>query len=334
MELPSLPFGTGRLDSVELVPFRAGIAAGAMAVMTSHLALPLIDPTGRPATLSRPVITGLLRRRLGFNGIVVTDGMRMQGITDHFSSAEAAINAIDAGADAVLGIADIDSAFRGVVAAVRSGRIPLERIDLSCRRILAAKEWAGLATKRTVSIDSIFRIVGTEEFRRTAEEISDASVTLLRNEGGVVPLKKTAHVTLVTVSEDPQPGLGIDLCEELEPSVALRLRCPGLQRDRERAIRRDQGGRRILRRACRGDLSLRRRLEGGSPVRRAPAGFSGFPGTLSGARHRSGVRRSVRPGQNSRDAGHHDAVQRAQPLRRCRWPARSPAGSGSEGSRR
>jgi beta-N-acetylhexosaminidase len=219
MELPSLPFGIQRLDSVELVPFRAGIAAGARAVMTSHIALPKIDPTGRPATLSQPVITGILRTRLGFGGIVVTDGMRMQGITDHFSSAEAAINAIDAGADAILAITDIDSAFKGVVAAVRSGRISEERIDTSVRRILAAKEWAGLAADRTVAVDSIFSVVGAEEFRREAEEISDASVTLLRNAGDVIPLKRTAAVTLVTVSEDPQPQLGIDLQEQMERSV-------------------------------------------------------------------------------------------------------------------
>jgi beta-N-acetylhexosaminidase len=219
MELPSLPFSLQRLDSVELVPFRAGIAAGARAVMTSHLALPEIDPTGRPATLSRPVITGILRTRLGFGGIVVTDGMRMQGITDHFSSAEAAITAIEAGADAILAIADIDSAFRGVVAAVRAGRVSEERINASVRRILAAKEWAGLAAMRTVPVDSIFSIVGAEEFRRKAEEISDASITLLRNTGDVIPLKRSAVVTLVTVSEDPQPLLGIDLQEGVEPFV-------------------------------------------------------------------------------------------------------------------
>ena len=219
MELPSLPFSLRRLDSVELVPFRAGIAAGARAVMTSHLALPEIDPAGRPATLSRPVITGILRTRLGFGGIVVTDGMRMQGITDHFSSPEAAINVIEAGGDAILAIADIDSAFEGVVAAVRAGRISLERLDTSVRRILAAKEWVGLAAKRTVPVDSVFRIVGTGEFRRKAEEISDASVTLLRNAGNVIPLKRTAVVTIVTVSEDPQPGLGIDLLEGMEPFV-------------------------------------------------------------------------------------------------------------------
>ncbi len=219
MELPSLPFGYARLDSVELVPFRAGIAAGARAVMTSHLALPKIDPTGRPATLSSPIITGILRRRLSFDGIVVTDGMRMQGITDHFSSAEAAIEAIQAGVDCVLGIADIDSAFRGVVGAVRSGRISTERIDHSVRRILAAKEWAGLATARTVEIDSMFTRVGSESFRKSAQDMSDASVTLLRNAGNVIPLKRGAAVTLVTVSEDPLPQLGIDLQEQVEPFV-------------------------------------------------------------------------------------------------------------------
>ncbi len=219
MGLPSLPFTLGRLDSVELVPFRAGIASGARAVMTSHLALPQIDPTGRPATLSRPVITGILRTRLAFDGIVITDGMRMQGITDHFSSAEAAINAIEAGADAILAIADIDSAFRGVVAAVRAGRISEERVNISVRRILAAKEWAGLALKRTVAVDSIFSVVGAERFRLKAEEISNASVTLFRNAGNVIPLKPTASVTLVTVSEDPQPGLGVDLLEGVEPFV-------------------------------------------------------------------------------------------------------------------
>jgi len=219
MELPVLPFDIRRLDSVELVPFRAGIAAGARAVMTSHLALPRIDSTGSPATLSRPVITGILRTRLGFDGIVVTDGMRMQGITDHYTSGEAAIRAIEAGADAVLGIADIDSAFHAVVAAVKEGRISRSRIDASVRRILAAKEWAGLSRRRTVPIDSIFTIVGSAEFRRCAEEMSDASVTLLRNEHGLLPLGPARRALVVTVTEDPQPGVGTDILETAAPRL-------------------------------------------------------------------------------------------------------------------
>jgi beta-glucosidase-like glycosyl hydrolase len=219
MRLPVLPFDRERLNSVEFVPFKAGIAAGAKAVMTSHLALPRIDPTGKPATLSAPVLTGLLRNDLGFDGIVVTDGMRMQGITDQYGSAEAAVLAIEAGADAVLGIEDIDKGYNGVLGAVRSGRLSEERITTSVRRMLSAKYWAGLAARRTVSIDSVFAIVGDPVSRRISETISDASVTVLRNANGLLPLPATAKVCIVTVTEDPAPLIGTDLSYELQKYV-------------------------------------------------------------------------------------------------------------------
>jgi len=250
MELPLLPFDLRRLDSVEFVPFRAGIAAGARAVMTSHLALPRIDSTGSPATLSRAVITGLLRAHLRFDGIVVTDGMRMQGITDHYSSGEAAVRAIEAGVDCVLGIADIDTAFRAVAAAARSGRISAARLDRSVRRVLAAKEWAGLAARRTVSIDSIFTIVGSREFRRSAEEMSDASVTLLRNEKGLIPLDSARRALFIAVTEDPQPEVGTDLLATASP----RLRSAALIR-----VSNDTGSERfaaIRRRAREADVTV------------------------------------------------------------------------------
>jgi beta-glucosidase-like glycosyl hydrolase len=220
MKLPVLPFDRQRLDTMELVPFKAGIAAGAGAVMTSHLALPRIDPSGRPATLSAPVLTGVLREDLGFNGIIVTDGMRMQGITDQFGSAEAAVLAIEAGADAVLGIEDIDKGFHGVCDAVRSGRISRDRIDVSVRRILEAKKRTGLAECRVVPIDSIFTAVGDPASRRISERISDASVTVLRNDMNLLPLPRSARVLLVCVTEDPGRIAGTDLAQELGPSVS------------------------------------------------------------------------------------------------------------------
>jgi beta-N-acetylhexosaminidase len=219
MRLPVLPFDAVRLRQVELVPFAAGIDAGAKAVMTSHLALPRIDPTGRPATLSSPILTGLLRKELGFDGIVVTDGMRMQGITDQYGSEEAAVCALEAGADAVLGIEDIDKGFRGVLSAVRSGRLSGERIDASVRRILAAKYWVGLAVRRTVPVDAIFRVVGDPESRRISREISDASVTLLHNEKDLLPLSSLAKVCVVTVTQEPSPLVGTDLVDELQRHV-------------------------------------------------------------------------------------------------------------------
>ncbi len=219
MGLPSLPFDAARLDSIELVPFQAGIAAGARAVMTAHIALPKIDPSGRPSTLSEPIITGILRTKLGFQGIVVTDGMRMQGITDRFSSADAAVDAIEAGADMILGSADIDSAFHSVVLAVRTGRISEFRLDASVRRILSAKAWVGLGQLRTVQVDSIFTRVGTLEYRKIAQKISDASVVLLRNQGGLLPLTKDARLHIIAVTEDPAWVVGTDLLNEASSFV-------------------------------------------------------------------------------------------------------------------
>ena len=146
---------------------------------------------------------------------MITDGMRMQGITDQYGSAEAAVLAIEAGADAVLGIEDIDKGYHGVLEAVLSGRISRERIDASVRRILGAKSWTGLSVRRTVSIDSVFAIVGDPASRRISERISDASVTLLRNEKNLLPLSPSSHILVVTVTEDPSPSVGTDLVYEL-----------------------------------------------------------------------------------------------------------------------
>ena len=215
--LPLLPFDVERLRSVELVPFRAGIGAGARAVMTAHLALPKIDSTGRPATLSRPILTGILRDMLGFEGLIVTDGMRMQGITDHFSAAEAAITAIESGADAVLASENIGAAFAGLVDAVRTGRIPAAHLDASVRRMLRAKEWVGLNRTRAVVIDSIFSVVGSPQFQNIAREVSDSSVTLLRNEGSLLPLPRATRLRFIVVTEDPAFTPGVDFMNEIEP---------------------------------------------------------------------------------------------------------------------
>lgn len=220
MKLPLLPFDRKRLDSVEFVPFKAGIAAGARAVMTSHLALPRIDPSGKPATLSRPILTGILRNDLGFDAIIVTDGMRMQGITDAYGSAEAAVTAIEAGADAVLGIEDIDKGYHGVLDAIRSGRLKEDRVNSSVRRILSAKAWIGLDKNRTVNIDSLFTIVGAPEFLRISQEISDASVTLLHNSKNLLPIPRSTRLYVVTVSEEPTSSFGTDLLDEVQPWVA------------------------------------------------------------------------------------------------------------------
>ncbi len=133
LELPLLPHDRQRLEAIELPPFRAAIAAGVATVMTAHLLLPALDPL-RPATLSAAVLTGLLRQELGFNGLVVTDALMMEAISASYGPGEAAVLALEAGADLVLMPADADAAIAALVAAVQGGRLSRERLEASAQR--------------------------------------------------------------------------------------------------------------------------------------------------------------------------------------------------------
>lgn len=139
LELPVLPHSRERLEAIELPPFRAAIAAGVAAVMTAHLLLPALDPQ-RPATLSSAVLSQLLRRDLGFRGLVVTDALVMEAISRHHGAGEAAVLALEAGADLVLMPADAHQAIEAIVAALTSGRLPRQRLEESVERRRAALE--------------------------------------------------------------------------------------------------------------------------------------------------------------------------------------------------
>lgn len=139
LELPLLPHDRQRLEAIELPPFRAAIAAGVATVMTAHLLLPALDPQ-RPATLSTAVLTGLLRQELGFNGLVVTDALMMEAISANYGPGEAAVLALEAGADLVLMPADADAAIAALVAAVQGGRLSRERLEASAQRRRTALE--------------------------------------------------------------------------------------------------------------------------------------------------------------------------------------------------
>ena len=133
LELPLLPHERTRLDAVELPPFQAAIAAGVSAVMTAHLLLPALDGD-RPATLSKAVLTGLLRQELGFGGLVVTDALVMEAISSHYGAGEAAVLAVEAGADLVLMPADAEAAIEALMAAVEEGRVCRGQLEASAQR--------------------------------------------------------------------------------------------------------------------------------------------------------------------------------------------------------
>lgn len=201
LELPVIRVSRARLDSVELVPFRAAVAQGLGAIMTAHVAMPRItEDSLLPATLSRRVLTGLLRDELGFQGILFTDALDMYAVDRRYSRGEAAVRALEAGADILLMPPDLRAARDAVVAAVRGGRISPERLDLSVRRILEAKERLGLHSTRVVSLEEVHRKVGIPAHDSVAQEVADRSMTLLRNERNLLPLLGTRTARVLSVS--------------------------------------------------------------------------------------------------------------------------------------
>jgi beta-N-acetylhexosaminidase len=218
IDLPVIQANRDRLEHLELVPFRAAIAAGASSIMTGHLSVPALEPDpNTPATLSPKILTDLLRNELRFQGLVVTDAMDMGGITVRYAPGEAAVRAFEAGADALLMPPVPDAAFEGLQNAVKSGRISRERLDASVRRILQAKAKLGLDKTRLVDVNAINEKFGRASWQAEAQEISDRGVTLLRDTPHRLPLDATkpTRALLLAFYADPEPYPGEDLEREL-----------------------------------------------------------------------------------------------------------------------
>ncbi len=204
--LPIIKHGRERLDQMELPPFRAGIAAGVDAIMTAHIEMPALDPTPKtPTTLSQPIIQGLLRKDLGFGGLIYTDSMGMAGVSAMYSPGEAAVRAVAAGNDVILHSPDDGAAFAALVDAVKGGRIPVAQINASVERILRAKARAGLHRNKLVNLDTVANVVGTRKSRAIADAVSERSITLVKDEKNQVPLtlKRDAQILYLSVLDFP-----------------------------------------------------------------------------------------------------------------------------------
>jgi len=205
--LPLAGRDAASLEMVDFPPFRAAFAAGADAVMTAHVELPAIEPRpGTPATLSRAVLTGLLREKMAFSGLIFTDSMRMGALAKHFGVEEASIRAIQAGADVLLFGADRGAeaaeqrrAMDGVINAAKNGTIPVSRLDDSARRILAVKKAYGIlhACDIPAPPKNIDAFTGTAAHGRTALAIAQKSITLVRNQNRALPFSPTEPTLVI-----------------------------------------------------------------------------------------------------------------------------------------
>ncbi len=198
--LPRLTIQRDRMDAMELKPFRAAIAAGVDSIMTAHMAVPALDDSGVPSTVSPKVLTDLLRNELHFKNLIVTDAMNMQGLTEMFNPGEASVRSIQAGADVLLMPPDPELSIRAVVAAVEKGRIPRARLNESVLRVLLAKMNLGLMRKRLVDLNDIADVMASQDSADHAQQIADHAVTLLRNDGNIVPIPPSSQPCLVLIN--------------------------------------------------------------------------------------------------------------------------------------
>ncbi len=199
-----------RLNSVELVPFRAAIAAGVDSVMIAHITVPAIEPDPNvPASVSPKVVAGLLKNQLGFHGLVVTDALDMGALTrvfpgdPHQVSAEAAVAAIQAGNDMVIIPADLDGAYEGLWSAVKHGSITQERIDQSVLKILRMKASVGLNRNRFVDLSAVAETVARPDSLKIARQVAAQSVTLLEDTNHLLPLRSVAPAS----ADASNPGI-------------------------------------------------------------------------------------------------------------------------------
>ncbi|GAA0921458.1 glycoside hydrolase family 3 protein [Streptomyces thermoalcalitolerans] len=195
-------------ETLDAVPFRAAIRAGIDSIMTAHLQFPALDDSGDPATLSHPVLTGILRGELGYDGVVVTDSLGMEGVRTKYGDDRVPVLALKAGVDQLLNPPSLEVAWNAVLKAVRDGELTEARLDASLLRILRLKAKLGLFDDPYVTRAGVDRTVGVRAHLETADRIAERTTTLLVNEGRLLPLSRRTHRKLLVVGADPASPSG------------------------------------------------------------------------------------------------------------------------------
>jgi beta-N-acetylhexosaminidase len=221
-----------RLQSVELPPFRKAIEAGVDAVMVAHVTVPALEPDpNKVGTTSPAIVNDLLKNQLGFKGLVVTDALDMAGLTRLYAAniGRAAVDALKAGNDVLIIPPDLDAAYRAVLDATRSGEIPTAQLDASVLKILKAKASLDLHKTRLVSVEALSNLVGKPENLALGQQVSDDAITLVRDNGKLLPLKQSGTV---------QGGLPYQRVEEVHNSVVAVIFSDDVRTDAGRMLER------------------------------------------------------------------------------------------------
>jgi beta-N-acetylhexosaminidase len=234
LALAKLGADRARLNSVELVPFRAAIEKGVDAIMTAHMAVPALEPQEIPATVSANILTNLLRNELNFSGLIVTDAMDMLGLTQLFDTGEAAVRALEAGADVLLMPKKAEDAIDGVLAALKSGRLTKQRLDQSVTKILTAKTRLGLNKRRVVDLHAIGDVIDAPEDEEVAQGVADHAVTLIKDEKDLVPMRNADSAAVIVLADSRNGQQGRRLIDEIHkraPNMNTILLDPSMSKE-------------------------------------------------------------------------------------------------------
>ncbi len=190
-------------EALDAVPFRAAVKAGIDSIMTAHIMVPALDDSGDPATLSHPILTGILRGELGYDGVVITDSLGMEGVRQKYGDDRVPVLALKAGVDQLLNPPSLDVAWNAVLKAVQGGELTEARLDESILRVLRLKARLGLFQDAYVRRAGVSRTVGTRSHLAAADRIAERTTTLLVNEEGLLPLSRRTHGKVLVVGADP-----------------------------------------------------------------------------------------------------------------------------------
>ncbi len=213
--LPVIDHTREEWEELDAPPFRAAVEAGVDSIMTAHIVVPSLDPTGVPATLSEPIMTGVLREELGYDGVITTDSLEMEGVRTMFDDGEVAVRAVEAGSDVLLMPAQPRVAVDALLAAVDSGRLTEERLDESVERILRLKWERGVVADSSADVDAVLTTLGNADHQAVAREVTDRTTTLLKDDAGLLPLAdgEDRDVLVTGWGAAPAAALGAALTE-------------------------------------------------------------------------------------------------------------------------
>lgn len=199
--LPTIKASRGRLDTLELYPFRQLIAGGLGSMMVAHLSIPALDTTpNQPSTLTKRIVTGLLKDTLGFKGLIFTDALNMKGVSKFYKPGEISVKALIAGNDILLFPEDVPTGIKEIRAAIGRGEISQEEIDRRCMKLLLVKQWAGLGHLKKIKMKNLYDDLNTKQAELLNRKLTEASLTLLQNRNNLIPLQGLDTLKIASLS--------------------------------------------------------------------------------------------------------------------------------------